>query len=198
MLSNVRALAGMCAGAIAIASFIPYARSIRRGATRPNWISWAVWTVLGIVLFASYWASGASDTLWIAFAYCFNPLAVCLLAYRYGFSRIEPLDWLCLGGAIVSLLVWRVSHNPAAALYCAVATDGFGALPTIRKAYADPVSEDALAWRLTFLGSLLNLVAIDSWTPSRCIYPLYLVLCTGIIAGLLSWRRLMRFALRAR
>ena len=62
--------------------------------------------------------------------------------------------------------------------------DFAGAVPTIRKAYLAPHTEDRLAWALFIAGNAFNLLAVDRWQFAIAIYPLYMFLASGTIAAL--------------
>jgi len=180
-MADIRAWVGAGAGVLAVAALYPYARSIVEGRTKPNAVSWAVWALAGIMALVSYRASGASDTLWVAGAYVFNPLVVALLSLRYRAARLERLDWVCLGGVAGSALLWAAYRSAPAALYLNIIVDGFGAVPTLLKSYREPESENFDGWVIAFAASVLNFCALDRLEPAVSIYPLYAVLCTGSI-----------------
>jgi hypothetical protein len=71
---------GIIAGCISALACIPYFISIIRGKTKPNRATWWIWSWLGVLLFFSYKASGATDTLWVALVYMITPLITALLS----------------------------------------------------------------------------------------------------------------------
>jgi hypothetical protein len=50
---------GQLAGAISFLGFVPYIIEIAQGKTRPNRATWWIWAVVGAMLCASSYASGA-------------------------------------------------------------------------------------------------------------------------------------------
>lgn len=176
---------GIVAAIVAMTALVPYVRSILAGRTRPSRASWFIWTVVGLALAMSYRASGATATFWVAVAYFFIPLIVFLLSIRYGDRGASRLDWFCLAGALFGLLMWWWLRSAPVALYINIAVDCLGSLPTVRKAFLDPASEDRLAWVIAFLANAINLLAIDRWEPSISLYPVYAFAIVGLIAALL-------------
>ncbi|MDO8519474.1 MAG: hypothetical protein Q7T11_04865, partial [Deltaproteobacteria bacterium] len=94
-------------------------------------------------------------------------------------------DALCLSAAGIGLLLWWVFNSPLPALYLSMAIDFVGALPTLKKSYLDPQSEDRLTWILFWAANTLNLFAIQQWTLAMAAYPLYLFFISGAILFLL-------------
>jgi hypothetical protein len=180
---------GRVAGIFSLAAFIPYILSTIRAETKPNRATWLIWTLVGALLAASYYASGARHTIWVPISYVVGPLVIALISLKYGVGGWTPFDRGCLLAAGASLLPWWIFNSPLVALCLNLAIDFFGALPTIRKAYHSPESEDLTAWILFLLGNTLNLAAIERWQFSLFIYPIYLFVLSGLITTLIVARR---------
>jgi len=167
-------LVGQIAGAIALAGFAPYLLSIARGRTVPNRATWWIWTVVGATQCASYYAAGARDSIWVPVGYVIGPLATALLALHRGQGGWSRFDRACLGGSALALALWWLSGSPLVALVAAVGVDAAGALPTLRKTYLEPWTEDGATWAIFLLANTLNLAALDGWSLQSALYPLYL------------------------
>lgn len=177
-------LAGQVAGVVSLVAFVPYILAILRGETRPNRATWWIWTATSFVLLASYYFSGADTTIWVPASYFAASFVTALLSIRYGEGGATPLDRGCLAGAAAGLLAWWWFDSPVVALVTALGVDFAGALPTIRKAWVAPHTEDRLAWGLFIAGNTLNLVAVDRWDFAIAIYPIYFFVVSGTIAAL--------------
>ena len=158
--------------------------AILRGQTRPNRATWWIWTTAGLVLAASYYFSGAETTIWVPVSYIVGPLVTALLSIRYGEGGSTRLDRGCFAGAGAGLLFWWWFNSPVVALVMTLGVDFAGAVPTIKKAYLAPHTEDRLAWALFIAGNAFNLLAVDRWEFAIAIYPVYMFLASGSIAAL--------------
>lgn len=183
------AVAGMVAGALGLLSYVPYVRSIFAGKTRPNRATWWIWTVLGTVLTASYYAVGARDTVWFTGIATAGTIGISLLSLKYGVGGWTPLDRACLGGAALGLGLWFITGTPLAALSLTMFVDMLGYVPTLRKAYCEPESEDRMAWTLFLAGAILNLAAVRTWTFGIAAFPVYVAVLNGIVFSLLVAKR---------
>lgn len=172
---------GKLAGLLSFAAFILYYISIVQGRSRPNRVTWIILTVVGILILASYYASGARNTLWIPVAYTIGPLIVALLALKYGEGGASRLDSFCLIGCVVSIILWIVTDSPLVTLLINIGIDFLGMVPTLVKSFVDPWSEDLLAWSVTVFSNFLNIVAIERWEFSIVVYPIYMVLVNGFV-----------------
>lgn len=190
---------GLSSGAIALAAFIPYIRSILRGQTRPNRASWFIWAFAEVITTATYAASGADATVWIAGAYALGTITVASLSLRYGEGGAGPIDIMCLMGASIALIPWLALDQAELALYLIIFVDLLAVFPTLKKAIADPDSEDKTYWSLAFLAAIVNLFAIDRWAPEISAFPIYCFVGAGaIILALYSHSLIRAVTLRLR
>ncbi len=159
--------------------------AILRGAARPNRATWWILTLVGGLVAASYFASGARHTMWIPVSYVIGPLLVALLSLRFGEGGWTRFDRYCVVSAMVGVLVWVASDSPFIALLSFLCIDFIGLLPTFRKSYLDPESEDIWAWVLAAIAGAVNLLAIERWEASIAVYPVYIAIGNSMIAALL-------------
>jgi hypothetical protein len=183
---------GAIAGVISLGGFIPYWRAISLGKTQPNRVTWWIWTIVGIIIAFSYRASGAESTMWVPITYVVGPLCTALISIRYGEGGWTKLDTICSIGVGIGLILWWLYKSPALTLGINIGIDFLGALPTIRKSFRDPYSEDLFSWLLFALANFLNLLAIDRWEWQIVVYPLYMVLVTNTICWCLRRGRLQK------
>jgi len=189
---DITAVAGKVAGVISLVAFVPYIFAILRGTTKPNRASWWIWTVVGFMLGASYYSSGADHTIWVPVSYIIGPFVIAILSLKYGEGGWTRFDRTCVIGAGVSALLWWLLSSPLVALCINIVIDAMGALPTIRKAYRVPEGEDRTAWILFSIANTVNLLAIEEWTFAIVSYPIYMFLTAGLIALLVLRPRKMK------
>jgi hypothetical protein len=177
---------GEVAGVVALGGFAPYVVSIVRRRTVPERATWWIWTLVGAMLCASYYAAGARGSIWVPVGYVVGPLVTAILALRYGEGGWSRFDRACLAGSALSLALWLVSGSPMVALVANVAVDFSGALPTLRKTYLEPWSESAASWAIFLVANALNLAALDGWSVETALYPLYLFGVSLAMVALIS------------
>lgn len=176
---------GRVAGLLALISFIPYIRSILKGETKPERATFAIWSVVNFVTLFSYFASGARETIWVPFVYCIFQVVIFLLSFKHGMGGFNKLDIICLSGAAIGVFLWISTKNPLTALYLSIFVEILGFIPTFKKSYLYPQTENTLAWSIAIVAAFLNLFAINSLKPEIIIYPIYLLLGDGSVAFLL-------------
>ena len=180
---------GFSAGLLEFSAFLLYYLSIFQGKTRPNRATWFVLTVVGVLIVVSYYASGARETLWVPISYAVGPLIVFLLSIKYGEGGWAPFDRWSLLACLVSIILWKVLQSSEISLFFSILIDFFGLLPTLKKSYLDPQSEDKIAWSVTSLSNFLNIFAVSSWTFAIGFYPVYMFLVNGLVTAFLFLRK---------
>ena len=175
---------GVLAGIVTLSAFFFYVRDCLSGRSRPNRATWIIWSVLSLVITASYYAAGARDTIWASAGFTIGQFSVALVSLKYGTGGWSILDRICLAGAGLCLLAWALSGSALLALVLAILVDLVGAVPTIKKLLDDPASESRTAWMVFSVGNLLNVLAIESWTIEIALFPVYFLFVNGIILAL--------------
>lgn len=184
---------GQAAGIVAFVAFIPYILSILRKETKPNRATFAIWSMVNVVILLSYLASGARDTIWVAFVYTICQLIVLLLSLKYGVGGFTKLDIICLASAALGICLWILTKQPTTALYISIFVEILGFIPTIKKSYLYPKTESSFAWVIFFLASSLNLFAITSFKFEIIVYPIYNFIFDGTVMFLLVFPQIRFF-----
>ncbi|MEI8339718.1 MAG: hypothetical protein WCF94_03570 [bacterium] len=191
---DVKSVLGIVAGVIAFIAYIIYVIAILKGESKPNRATWFIWTFVGLILAASYYYSGAGNTIWVPFMEFIGPLIVALLSIKYGEGGLtDKTDLICLFGAVASLILWGVFDSPVVALITNLAVDAFALIPTIKKSYLRPEGEDFWAWFGTGTADTMNLFAIERFTFGVMAYPIYMLALDLVIILLLSRGKIKSF-----
>lgn len=176
------------AGVIGLLGYIPYMLAIFKIKTIPNLATWWIWGVIGWVAFASYFSAGGHETFWLMLSYAIGPSIIALMSLKYGRGDVTRFDVCCLIISGVSLILWVATSRPLLVLTINLGIDIIGCLPTVRKTYFEPHTEDSLAWIVFWVGNTFNFVAVlmsrklDFATLS---YPVYLFLLASIMVALI-------------
>ena len=186
---DIASIAGKLAGIISLSAYIPYILSILRKETKPNRASWIIWAIVSTIIALSYREAGASYAFLAPLGYVVGSTIVFILSIKYGVGGWTPFDRKCLIGAAISLVVWQIFDSPMSALLINLFINLLGTLPTARKAWYQPETEDKVFWSLVSLGSFVNLFAVENWTFSMAVYPVSMVFLIGIVTVPVLWTK---------
>ena len=181
---TIQHIIGIASGVVAFGSYFFYIPAILKGETKPNRASWWIWGTVGALIVVSYYASGARETIWVPVSEAVGPAVIALLSVRFGEGGWTRLDRWCLFGAGIGTFFWWITSSAAVGLVLYLFTDLMAIVPTIKKTLHRPENENKTAWGLTFSGQLLNLFAVERWTFSILLYPLYMIFTNGTIFAL--------------
>ncbi|MEK7577296.1 MAG: hypothetical protein AAB492_01590 [Patescibacteria group bacterium] len=166
-----------------IASIFPYIRDILRLKTKPQRVTWFIYSVLGSISFFSQLAKGASNSLWLPGVITVNVVIIFLLSLKYGVGGFSKKDYIVLCIAALGLLAWNVTNEAAIALYIVILIDASATYLTIEKSYKYPETETVILWIFSSIAGLFSLLAVGSFNIVLISYPLFIMVADGSVAA---------------
>lgn len=180
---NGHVIVAVLSGVFSVVAAVPYVLSILRGETKPNAISWGLWSLLqGIALVAQFKA-GASWSAVLIFFVTLNTVVVTVFALtkKYGYREYGAIDGISAVLAILAIVAWQLTGNPIAAIVSTIVADACAAFPTMVKAKRDPRSENPTGWGFLLLASILGVASTERFDAQNLAFPLCLVVMSCII-----------------
>lgn len=177
------------AGLISIAATLPYIWDTLKGKTRPNIVTWFTWGLLsGITAFAAL-DGHATQTAIFAGMTALCDVAIVLAGLRYGIKKYTAFDIVCQLLAVLGIILWQITRQPAVAVLLNIISDLIGALPTYRHIWLDPYEETLKTFVIATLASALAIISLASFAFIASAYPLYIFASCVSLAGLIALRR---------
>ena len=121
-----KVILAILAAVIALISYIPYFRNMFSGKTKPHAFSWLVWTVLLSIGFAAQVVEKGGAGAWITGSTAFLCFVIFGCALFKGERDFSRFDWLCLLGAGIAIVLWRVTNDALIAVVLVVLIDALG------------------------------------------------------------------------
>lgn len=173
MLDRHFVILGAVIGSIGIAFYL---RDTLRGVTRPNRVTWLMWSVAPLLAFAVEVHEGVGLQSLLTFTVGFLPLLVFVSSFhnRHGYWRIGALDYLCGVVSALGLAVWLATRHGTVAIAASIASDALAALPTLLKSWRDPDSESVSAYLSSAVNAAITLLTITTWTTAYAAFPIYI------------------------
>lgn len=169
---------------IAATGTLPYMLSTIRRESRPQLVSWSVWTVLaGIIMISSY-----LEGEWVSAILSLEGFVSCaiivVLGWRQGNFQLNKIDIVCLIGACMGIGSLVVLRDPFMALVVSVLVDAIAFVPTLIHGWNDPNEESftCFATAVVSAGISLFVAVITHASVMGLIYPLYAVVFDGAMA----------------
>lgn len=153
-----------------------YLRSMFKGETRPNLVSWCIWIIAPMIGVFFQLKAGAGLSILPIFMAGFGPVIVVLAALwkKNAFWKINSFDLVCGAFALIALVIYIITHSLELSIIFAILADALAFTPTFKKAWTNPESENGLLYVSTTVVNIVGLLVIKDW--SFTIYSFGLVL----------------------
>jgi hypothetical protein len=179
--------AGLMLGAV-----VPYLVDVVRKKTKPRIVTWFIWTVLMAIAGIASLNAGATASAVLSFASALSTGLVVIFGYKNSDKAFGKLDVFSFSGALMGLGLWWAFNSPLIAIAMSVLVDLVGAVPTLWHAYKKPQEETPSAFVMYFFSALLALLAIQDFSITAALVPLYLMTIDGSIAAIILIRKRIR------
>lgn len=170
---------------LALISPIVYGRAILRGEAKPHRTTRLVLLIITILSTASLLANHNTVAVWLAGVSTLQAVVIFVLSIKRGMGGWAKLDIACLGIALIGILAWQMSKNPAVGLYFSILADFTGVVPSLIKTYRFPKTEIATFFALDICASFFTLLALRTYTPADIAYPIYILLINATMTLLI-------------
>jgi len=182
----------LAAMSCSLSAGVIYIISIFKGPTRPQRITWLLWSILGVVyLLAAIRSHG--NVIYSAAA-LFQPFIIFLLALKFGVGGKSRLDLISLVIAFSALVLLAFTKSPIMSILLCLFVDAIGAALTIRKIILDPKSEPRVMWLISACGGAFALLGLHDYQLVNVLFPGYIAILGLITFTLVSIPRIQRTA----
>ena len=172
-----------------------YIRDTLSGKSKPNRVSWSMWTIAPLIGTAA--AISAHADIWVTiriFLAGFIPLLVFVVSFvnPKSYWKLSTFDFLCGACSVLALIMWGAIDSPRSAILFAAIGDGFAALPTILKAWKYPETETGLNYIMSFVSVLLIIPSIQVWNIENSAFQVYLLIVNTLLIFAVYRKRLVK------
>ena len=157
---------------------VSYVKETVEGNTKPNRVTWLMWSVAPMIASAAAFSSGVRWAALPVFMSGFGPLLVFIASFvnPKSYWKLGRFDYLCGACSILALLLWAITKEPIVAILFAIASDGFAAIPTLVKSWRYPETETVDAYVAGLFSAVTSFFAIRYWSVAEFAFPAYLVI----------------------
>ncbi len=161
---------------------LSYIKGTIRGTTKPNRVTWFFWATAPIIGSIAAWTTGATWTVIPFFLSGFGPLMVFIASFwnQKSYWQLGVLDYLCGLFALLALVLWAITKEPVLAMIFSIICDIFAGIPTIKKMYQYPETENIHPQMASFFSAISGLLIVSSWHFTEYGFSVYLLLINAI------------------
>jgi hypothetical protein len=154
-----------------------------RGETSPNRVSWFIWALAPLIATAAQLTGGVGLSTLIVFLSGLGPLVIFLCSFvnPKAYWRTSGFDYVCGGLAVCGLILWYSTRNQDLAIVFSILIDFLAGVPTLRKAYDHPESENGATYVLGFVASVIALLCVQQQTFTGYGFTGYLIMLYALL-----------------
>jgi hypothetical protein len=156
---------------------IIYSRDTLAGKTKPNRVTWFMWSLAPAIAFAAEINKGVSFFIALmTLSVVVGPLLVLASSFvnPKAYWKLHSSDYICGLLSLTGLVLWLIFREGDIAIIFAIAADGFAAAPTLVKSFSHPETESLEAYTAAVANGGIALLAIDHWTIANYGFPAYI------------------------
>jgi hypothetical protein len=169
--------------AVNLIGAIPYIKDTLKGKTKPNRVTWLMWTISPMIATFAAISNGVTWAVLPVFMAGFLPLLVLISSFinKDSYWKLEIFDYLCGFFSVLALILWAITKDPVIAITFSIISDSSAAMPTIIKAWKHPETETGSIYIISLLCTFTSFFAIKVWNFSSTAFPIYLIIISSII-----------------
>jgi hypothetical protein len=180
----------LIAASATLVAAIAYIRSMFKGQTKPNRVTWLMWM---IAPFTATFAAISSGVTWAAvpvFMSGFSPFLILLASFlnKRAYWKLSAFDYACGALSALALVLWYVTENANLAIVFAIFSDALAAAPTLRKAWRNPQTEFRWPFVVGVFSPMTSFLVAPKWKFSEIAFPAYLVVINILLVFSMSKR----------
>ncbi len=193
--SPVKIILVLIASVLAFVGNIAYLKDVVRGKVRPHPYTWFIWSIVSLVTFLGGVEKGAGiGAIPTAVAEGFTIIiflyAVVRLFTRAGGSErmraeeighIRPIDHVFLVVALLGLIPWALTNDPTISVIVVVTIDVIAFIPTLRKTWAHPETEQPLLYQMNVTRHILTLFSLGAFNVATALHSVAMIITNTVM-----------------
>jgi hypothetical protein len=162
---------------------LAYIRSMFRGATAPNRVTWFMWSVAPFVATAAAVSNGVGLAVIPVFMSGFSPFLIFTASFftKKACWKLGAFDYCCGVLSGLAIVLWYLTSNPEVAIIFAIVSDALAAVPTLLKGWRSPKTESAWPYLIGTFAPMSSFLAATAWSFSEVAFPIYLILINLVL-----------------
>lgn len=176
----------------AIIGNVPYLIDVFRKKVEPHPYTWLVWTIVSAVTFFGQLAKGGGiGSLPTGVAEGFTVI-IFLFSLRYGFKHVTKTDTYFLIFALLGLIPWLVTKDPTVSVITVVTIDLIAFVPTIRKTWQHPKTENSLLYGMNVARHVLTLFSLRTYNIATTLHSFAMIVTNTLMTSIILRGKLVK------
>jgi hypothetical protein len=154
--------------------------------------TWFVGAIVsGTVLFGMLAKGAGIGALPIAVSEAFTIL-IFLFSIKFGFKGVAKTDKIFLAMALAGIVPWFLTEDPTLSVVIAVGVDVVSLMPTFRKTWLHPTTEEPVLYGSNVLRHILALLSLQTYNIATTLHSIAMLLTNSFMLVVIARARLRR------
>lgn len=191
---TIKLILALIAAGLAIIGNVPYLRDTLKRKIRPHPYTWFVWSVVSFITFFGQLLKGGGYAVIATGAAEMFTILIFLAGLRNGFKDVSRTDTIFLVVALAGIVPWYLTKDPTISVIIAVCIDLVAFIPTFRKAWKRPETENPILYFMNVVRHILVLVSINSYNIATTLHSIATLGTNGTMTAILQYKSLRKKA----
>jgi hypothetical protein len=162
---------------------LAYIRSMFKGDTKPNRVTWLMWSVAPFVAAAASLSMGSNWAVIPVFMAGLGPFLIFTASFfsKKAYWKLTRFDYLCGAISAVAIILWYLTSNADFAIVFSILSDALAAVPTLIKAWHDPKTESVWPYLIGIFSPITSFLVVGAWSFSELAFPSYLIIINALL-----------------
>lgn len=190
---NYKFILSLLSIALTCIAFGSYLFSIYSAKTKPHAFTWVIWAITTWIIFFAQDHDGGGMGAWPTAVSAAITTFIAILSWKsIKLNKTPTSDIVFLVISLLSIFIWYLTDSPLFSVIILTAADVFALLPTLKKVYHQPDSEDIGFYFLSFLKFIISIFALEHLSGTTLIFPIVISLSCLSVVMIALWRKSTR------
>ncbi|MBY0376906.1 hypothetical protein K2P96_02950 [Patescibacteria group bacterium] len=165
----------------AVIGNVPYLLDVFKKKVQPHPYTWLVWSLVSCIVFFGQVAKGAGMGAIPTGASEIFTIIIFFASLRYGFKNIIRRDTYFLIAALLGIIPWLLTKDPTVSVIIAVSIDLIAFVPTLRKTYSLPSTENPILYSMNVSRHVLTLFSLDAYNIATTLHSIVMIITNSFM-----------------
>ncbi len=190
---DYKIILAIIASILAVIGNISYLRDVLREKIRPHPYTWLIWSIVSCVTFFGQLQKGAGiGALPTGVAEAFTIL-IFIFSLKYlfkgGVGHIRKIDTYFLIVALLGLIPWAMTKDPTISVIIVVSIDVVAFIPTLRKTWAHPKTEQPMLYGMNVARHILTLFSLNAYNIATALHSIAMICTNTVMTAFIKMRK---------
>lgn len=168
---------------------LPYLKSVYKGHIEPHAYTWLVWSLVSCITFFGQVAKGAGiGAIPTGVSEMFT-IIIFFFSLKNGFKHVKRVDTVFLIICLLGLIPWYMTKDPTLSVIIAVSIDLIAFVPTLRKTWNFPRSENSILYIMNVSRHALSLFALDAYNIATTLHSIAMIVTNSLMTFFILRKR---------